>query len=60
VRRRISGRQLGELIGGEAYVAGPEQLDPDAEYSVATSELLAGGGRTVGTEPQALAWFLAR
>jgi hypothetical protein len=28
--------------------------------SVAASELIAGSGREVGTEPQALAWFLAR
>jgi hypothetical protein len=41
-------------------VAGPEELDPDASYSVAASELIAGGGHAVGTEPQALAWFLAR
>jgi hypothetical protein len=59
----MSGRELRELIGDEeAYVAGPEELDPDAGYSVAASELLVGGrgGRTVGKEPQALAWFLAR
>jgi 5'-nucleotidase len=60
VRFRMNGRQLRELIGGEAFVAGPEELDPDASYSVAASELIAGGGRPVGTEPQALAWFLAR
>jgi 2',3'-cyclic-nucleotide 2'-phosphodiesterase (5'-nucleotidase family) len=60
VRLRMSGRQVRELIGDEAYVAGPEQLDPKAEYSVAASELIVSGGRAVGTEPQALAWFLAR
>jgi len=60
VRLRMNGRQLRELIGGEAFVAGPEELTPDATYSVAASELIAGGGRAVGTEPQALAWFLAR
>ena len=32
VRVRLSGRELRELIGdGEAYVAGPEELDPRAE-----------------------------
>ena len=61
VRVRLSGRELRELIGdGEAYVAGPEELDPRAEYSVAASELIVGAGHAVGTEPQALAWFLAR
>jgi 2',3'-cyclic-nucleotide 2'-phosphodiesterase (5'-nucleotidase family) len=63
LRVRMSGRELRELIGDEeAYVAGPEELDPDAGYSVAASELLVGGrgGRAVGKEPQALAWFLAR
>ena len=37
-----------------------EEFDPDATYSVAASELIAGGGRAVGSEPEALAWFLAR
>jgi 5'-nucleotidase len=60
VRLSMNGRELRQLIGDEAYVAGPEELDPDATYSVAASELIAGGGRAVGTEPQALAWFLAR
>jgi 5'-nucleotidase len=60
VRLRMTGRELRELIGSEASVAGPEELDPDASYSVAASELIAGGGHAVGTEPQALAWFLAR
>jgi 5'-nucleotidase len=60
VRVRMSGRRLRELIGDEAYVAGPEELDPGAQYSVATSELIVGEGRTAGTEPQSLAWFLAR
>ncbi len=59
VRLRMNGRRLRELIGDDGYVAGPEQLDPDAEYTVAASELIAGGGRSIGTEPQALAWFLA-
>jgi 5'-nucleotidase len=60
VRVEMSGRRLRELISDDAYVAGPEQLDADARYSVAASELIAAGGRPVGTEPQALAWFLAR
>ena len=60
VRVRMSGRELLELIDDDAYVAGPEELDPGAEYSVAASELIAGGGEAVGTEPQALAWFLTR
>jgi 5'-nucleotidase len=60
VRVRMSGRELRELIGNDTYVAGPEELDPAAEYSVAASELIVGAGHEVGTEPQALAWFLAR
>jgi 2',3'-cyclic-nucleotide 2'-phosphodiesterase (5'-nucleotidase family) len=60
VRVRMSGRELRELIGNDTYVAGPEELDPAAEYSVAASELIVGAGHAVGTEPQALAWFLAR
>jgi len=38
----------------------PEEVDSRAEYSVAASELIAGAGHAVGTEPQALAWFVAR
>ena len=60
VRVRMSGRELLDMIEDGAYVAGPEELDPDAQYSVAASELIAGAGRAVGTEPQALASFLAR
>jgi 5'-nucleotidase len=60
VRVSMSGRQLRDLIEDGAYVAGPETLEPDATYSVAASELIAGGGRPVGSEPQALAWFLSR
>jgi hypothetical protein len=61
VRVRMIGRELRELIGaGKAFVAGPEKLDAGATYSVAASELIAGPGRAVGTEPHALAWFLAR
>jgi 5'-nucleotidase len=60
VRVRMSGRELGALIGDGAHVAGPEELDPSAEYSVAASELIAGAGQAVGSEPQALAWFLGR
>jgi 2',3'-cyclic-nucleotide 2'-phosphodiesterase (5'-nucleotidase family) len=60
VRVRMTGRRLRDLIEDGAYAAGVEDLDPDATYSVAASELIAGGGREVGSEPQALAWFLAR
>ena len=60
VRVRMSGRELLDLIEDGAYVAGPEELDPGAQYSVAASELIAGAGQAVGTEPQALASFLAR
>jgi 5'-nucleotidase len=60
VRLRMSGGQLRDMIADGDYVAGPERLDPHAKYTVAASELIAGGGRPVGTEPEALAWFLAR
>jgi 2',3'-cyclic-nucleotide 2'-phosphodiesterase (5'-nucleotidase family) len=60
VRLEMSGRGLRELIDDDAYLAGPGELHPRARYTVAASELIAGAGRAVGTEPQALAWFLAR
>ncbi len=60
VRVTMSGRELRELIEDDAYISGPEELEPGAQYSVAASELIAGAGQVVGTEPQALAWFLGR
>jgi 5'-nucleotidase len=60
VRVTMSGSRLRDMIEDGAYVAGPEELDPDTTYSVAASELIAGGRRAVGSEPQALAWFLSR
>ena len=45
VRVRMSGRELRELIEDDAYISGPEELEPGAQYSVAASELIAGAGQ---------------
>lgn len=60
MRFELTGRELGRLAEPELYYAGPDELDPDARYNVAASELLVARGRPVGTEVQAVARYLAR
>ena len=60
MRFTMSGRELRALASGGAHYAGPAELDPEATYSVAASELLVPRGRPVGTEVEALAWYLGR
>ena len=60
MRFEMSGRELRSLASGDAHYAGPANLDPDATYSVAASELFVARGRPVGTEVEALAWYLTR
>jgi 5'-nucleotidase len=60
MRFTASGRELRSLAEGGAHYAGPAELDPEATYTVAASELLVPRGRPVGTEVEALDWHLAR
>jgi len=60
VRFELTGRELRSLGERGAYVAAPRPLEPDTVYSVAASEMLAPHGRQVGTEVEALAWYLDR
>ena len=60
MRFELSGRELRRLIAPDLHYAGPAELKPDAVYSVAASELLVPRGRPVGTEVQAVDWFLRR
>ena len=60
MRFTMSGRELRELASGGAHYAGPAGLDPGATYSVAASELLVPRGRAVGTEVEAVDWYLTR
>jgi 5'-nucleotidase len=59
MRVELSGRELRRLARGR-YLAGPAAVDPDATYSVAASEQIAPEGRPVGTEVEAVAWYLGR
>ena len=60
MRFRLSGRELRALAAGSNYYAGPQELDPEATYTVAASELLVPRGSPVGTEVEAVSWHLAR
>ncbi len=71
MRFELSGQAVLDLLDEHLYLSGPadgRSLDPAATYSVAANELFASGGslpraaaesaRPVGTEVQALAWYL--
>jgi 2',3'-cyclic-nucleotide 2'-phosphodiesterase (5'-nucleotidase family) len=60
MRFTMSGAELRSRADGGAHYSGPERLDPDARYSVVASELYIARGRRVGTEVEALDWYLTR
>ena len=60
VRARLTGRELRALATDARFYSGPDELDPDATYSVSASEMLLPGGRPVGTEVEALTSYLQR
>ena len=60
VRARLTGRELRALVADAGYYSGPAELDPGRTYSVAASEMLMAHGRAVGTEVEAVAWYLDR
>lgn len=60
MRVEMTGRDAAALIGQGAYAAGPRELEPGRTYTVAANEQIAPHGRPVGSEVEALAWFLAR
>ena len=60
VRAQLNGRQLQELAGGGRFYSGPREIDPDALYSIAASEMLLPQGRAVGTEVEAVTRYLER
>jgi hypothetical protein len=59
-RTERSGHELSELAAHNDLYSGPNHLDPDGIYSVAASEMLIPDGRPVGTEVEAVAWYLER
>jgi 5'-nucleotidase len=58
VRADLTGRELEALAGAAGYLSGPERIDPERTYAVAASEMLLPEGRTIGTEVEALSWYL--
>jgi 5'-nucleotidase len=60
MRFSASGAELRWLAAPDVHYAGPPELDPDTTYSVAASELFVARGRPVGTEVEALDWYLTR
>jgi 5'-nucleotidase len=60
VRMRLTGRDLSAFAAEAGFYSGPGELDPDRTYSVAGSEMLMPHGRPVGTEVEAVAWYLQR
>ena len=60
MRFELRGRELQGLLTPGVHYAGPAKLEPEALYTVAASELLVPRGRPVGTEVQAVDWFLGR
>jgi 2',3'-cyclic-nucleotide 2'-phosphodiesterase (5'-nucleotidase family) len=60
VRTELTGRELQAFAADVGFYSGPSELDPEQTYSVASSEMLLPHGRPVGTEVEALAWYLNR
>ncbi len=60
VRMELTGRELEAFAADAGFFSGPSELDPDRTYSVAASEMMMPHGRPVGTEVEALAWYLDR
>ena len=58
IRAELTGSELQALAGESGYLSGPERIDPERTYTVATSEMLLPHGRPVGTEVEALSWHL--
>ena len=60
MRARITGRELRALAASGAYFSGPSDIDPDRTYTVAASEMTMDRGRPLGSEADAVAWYLER
>jgi 5'-nucleotidase len=60
MRLALSGRELQALADAAGFYSGPDQLDPDGTYTVAASEMILPHGRPVGSEVEAVAWYLER
>jgi 5'-nucleotidase len=60
MRAQISGRELRALREGGGYYDGPAGIDPDRMYTVAAGEMTMDRGRALGSEADAVAWYLRR
>jgi len=59
LRTRLTGRELRGLADDAGFFSGPREIEPDRTYTVAASEMLVPRGRPVGSEIEALAWYLS-
>ena len=60
MRARLSGRELRELAAAARFFSGPDDIDPERTYTVAASQMTMDRGRALGSEADALAWYLQR
>ena len=60
MRARITGRELQALAARGGYFSGPADIDPERMYTVAASQMTMDRGRALGSEADALAWYLQR
>jgi 5'-nucleotidase len=60
MRVELTGRDLEALTARSGFFSGPEQLVPDRLYTVAATEMMLPHGRPVGTEVEAVSWYLQR
>ena len=60
MRARLSGTELEALRARGGYFSGPADIRQDRTYTVAASQRTIDRGRAVGSEADALAWYLQR
>ena len=60
MRARVTGRELSALAARGGYFSGPAEIDPERTYTLAASEMTMDRGRALGSEADALAWYLQR
>jgi 5'-nucleotidase len=60
MRVRVRGSELRRLAEGGRFYSGPTVIDPAATYTVAASQMTMDRGRALGSEADAVAWYLQR
>jgi len=59
MRARVTGTEL-RALADDAFYSGPADIDPRRTYTVAASQMTMDRGRALGSEADALAWYLQR